>query len=95
MGLRWINANETSGSFPGTDLENDWLLMSGGLVVGRVFPAMAGSGLPRWNWALIDPSSPKESGACAHGDALGRNEAMAALLASWRRWQQWAGMQDA
>ena len=95
MAPRWIKTKDKPGNFPTRHPEDDWLMLSGGFVVGRVFAAEAGSGPPRWIWSLTGPYTPQESGARTHGDAPGRNEAMAALLANWRRWQDWAGMRDA
>lgn len=73
--------------------DDDLLLLTGDWVVGRVLPAAGVPGPPRWSWSLTGPHSP-EAGVPTHGDAPGLEEAKAALVASFRRWQQWAGMTD-
>lgn len=71
--------------------EDDWLLLSGEFVVGRVFREPAGPNAGRVLWTLTG----------LHGLSAGAGSAEAIetrqqeLLAAWREWQAWAGVRDA
>jgi hypothetical protein len=43
-------------------------------------------------WSLTSPHTPQGSDS---GRSTSIEEGKAALLAAWRRWQDWAGMRDA
>src|SRR5690242_3024772 len=89
MAPRWI---ETKDYHNTAQPEDDRLLISGQFVVGRVLRDRSGPQAGRFVWSLTGP----------HGAPIGNHgfvdtleEAQDALLASWRRWQQWAGVRDA
>lgn len=93
MPPRWIQTKDYHDTvFEPAQPEDDWLLVSGEFVVGRVLRDRSGPQADRFAWSLTGP----------HGSPIGNHgitdtfeEAQDALLASWRRWQQWAGVRDA
>jgi hypothetical protein len=68
--------------------------MIGGWKVGRVLPMTSGERKGRFSWSLYGPHTP-EASVQTSGTAEGIEAAKAALLASLRAWQKWAGMKDA
>jgi hypothetical protein len=93
MPPRWI---KTKDHFPRPIApryeDDDWLLLSGEFVVGRVLPASGGT-KTQLNWSLTGPHTP-EAPVERGGTADDVESAKAALLAAWRAWQYWAGVQD-
>jgi hypothetical protein len=69
------------------------LLFSGEFVVGRVLPPGADRVRRLFNWSMTGPHSPKAPRP-NRGSAMDLESAKVALLASWRRWQEWAELQD-
>jgi len=67
--------------------EDDWLLLSGEFVVGRVFREPAGPGP-----VDVDGLHGLSAGA---GSAEAIETRQPELLAAWREWQAWAGVRDA
>lgn len=94
MPPRWVKTKDHKPSRFGPNYEDDdWLLVSGGFVVGRVLPS-SGDRVPgRFNWSLTGPHTP-EAPVSIGGAAKDVHSAKAALLESWRRWQEWAEMHD-
>ncbi len=93
-GPRWIEAKDHKASpYSPQYGEDDWLLLSGRFVVGRVLHDHGAPQPNRFSWSLTGPHSP-EALVEPHGTTGDLEAAKAALLASWRRWQEWAGVQD-
>ncbi len=92
MAPRWIKTKEhlPSAFSPKYD-DDDWLLLSGDLVVGRAMRLKDGPQEGRWSWSLTGTS---EGPAGHHGLADNQGSAQEVLLAAWRRWQEWAGVKD-
>jgi hypothetical protein len=89
---RWIETKERFAFAETAQTNDDWLLMSGEFVVGRVMRDWTNPQAGRFSWFLTGPQgSPIDN----HGITDTFEEAQDALLASWRRWHQWAGMRDA
>jgi hypothetical protein len=90
MAPRWIKTQDRRPSpFPPKG-EDDWLLVSGELVVGRVFRDSSGPHAGRVIWVLtVTPGL-----VAARGVSDSIEKAQEELLASWRAWQEWAGMRD-
>lgn len=94
MPPRWIKTKDHKPApFPPNYHDEDWLLLSGGFVVGRVGPAGGSPVKGRFDWSLTGPHTP-EAPVPIGGPAGDVDSAKAALLASWRLWQAWAEMQD-
>ena len=92
MPPRWIKTKDYKPSnFSPKSEDGDWLLLSGEFVVGRVLPPGAVRGL--FNWSMTGPHNPKAPRP-NRGSANDLESAKGALLASWRRWQEWAELQD-
>jgi len=89
---RWIQTKDYSDTvFEPVQPEDDWLLISGQFVVGRVLRDRSGPPGGRYSWSLTGPHGSPVSN---HGMVDTFEEAQDALLANWRRWQQWAGVRD-
>lgn len=94
MPPRWIKTKDVRPSRFGPNYEDDdWSLMSGGFVVGRVLSSSGDRVQGRFNWSMTGPHTP-EAPVPIGGTADDIEGAKAALLASWRLWQAWADMQD-
>lgn len=94
MPPRWIKTKDVRPSRFGPNFEpDDWSLISGSFVVGRVLPASGDRVQGRFTWTITGPHTP-EAPVSTGGSAKDVHSAKAALLASWRKWQEWAGMQD-
>jgi len=90
MAPRWTKTRDRKPSpFPPKG-EDDWLLLSGELVVGHVFREAGGPLAGRVVWILTT----SHGLAAARGVSDSIEIAQEELLASWRAWQQWAGMRD-
>ncbi len=91
MAPRWIKTKDRKPSPPLPPKgEDDWLLLSGEFVVGRVFREESGPHAGRVLWTLMG----LHGLAAAKGVTDSIEKAQDELLASWREWQQWAGVQD-
>ncbi len=92
MAPRWIKT-EGYQTAPWTPRhpEDDWLLVSGEFVVGRVFREDRGPCAGRIVWTLTG----LHCLAAAKGVADSIAEAQEAVRAGWRQWQAWAGVKDA
>lgn len=90
----WIKTKDAAPHMFGANAagDDDLLLVSGEWRIGRILPASAVKA-GRYNWSLTGPHSPDAPGP-SRGDVATLEEAKAALLASWRRWQGWAGVRD-
>jgi hypothetical protein len=94
MAPRWIKTKDYKPSnFLPISEDDDWLLLSGEFVVGRVLPPGANRVGRLFNWSMTGPHGPKVPRP-NRGSANDLESAKAALLASWRRWQEWAELQD-
>ena|SRR4030088_1588599 len=94
MPPRWIKTKDHKPTLYGPNYdENDWLMLSGRFVVGRVGPAGGSPVKGRFDWSLTGPHTP-EAPVRIGGTADDIEGAKAALLSSWRRWQEWAELQD-
>jgi len=91
MPPRWIKTKDYEPSNFSPKSEDDWLLLSGEFVVGRVLPPGTDRGL--FNWSMRGPHSSKVPRP-NRGSAKDLESAKAELLASWQRWQEWAELQD-
>jgi hypothetical protein len=94
MAPRWIRTKDHKplSSTPPYG-QDDWLLISGNWVVGRVLPASGDPQRGRYKWSLTGPHTP-EAPMPKGGTEPDAERAKDALLAAWRAWQFWAGMQD-
>lgn len=94
MAPRWVNTEDHN---PGPYFRKrgveDWLLLSGGFVIGRVTSEPGNPSKNRYSWSLTGPHTP-EAPVPIGGTVEGATAAKAALLASWRAWQVWAGQRD-
>ena len=94
MAPRWIKTKDYKPShFLPKSEADDWLLLSGQFVVGRVLPPGADRVRDLFYWSMTRPHNPKAPRP-NRGFANDLEGAEAALLASWRRWQEWAELQD-
>jgi hypothetical protein len=90
MAMRWVRTiDEAPHVFATGDDENsDWVLYSGGWLVGRVH--RPGSGRQDiFSWSLTGPHTPFVS---ARGDGATINDAKERLIAALRTWAAWAGV---
>ncbi len=88
MAPRWIKSKDRKSQYD----EDDLLLFSGKLIVGRVYRDWPEPHVSQFSWSLtgfVDPVTP------SRGTADSEEAANAELLASWRRWQVWAEVRDA
>jgi hypothetical protein len=93
MAPRWVRTADLDAGNPHSPFRgvaDDFALLSGGLVVGRVYRSTA-RGAWQWSRVLRDPTARGAAG----GEAPALKEAKDALLASWRAWQSWASVKDA
>jgi hypothetical protein len=92
MATRWIKTGERFGTLDqAAQPEDDWLLVSGEFVVGRVLRDRSGPQAARYSWSMTGPhGAPIDN----HGMVDSLEQAQEELLAAWRRWQEWAGMRD-
>ena len=95
MAPRWIKATDLHGApyAPKYDA-NVWLLMSGQsgeFVIGRVLRTRSGPHAGRFSWSLTGVLGATVGNV---GETESLEAAQDELLASWRRWQEWAGVQD-
>ena len=91
MPPRWIKTKDQQPSpFPPKDAD-DWVLLSGQFVAGRVFRETSGPNADRVVWTLIG----LHGLAAAKGIADSLESGKAEVLAGWRQWQAWAGVRDA
>ena len=94
MPPRWIKSKDHKPSPYAPKYEDDdWLLLSGRFVIGRVLRSDGHLVQGRFNWSMTGPHTPQAPVATG-GTASDVEAAKAALLASWRLWQAWAEMQD-
>jgi hypothetical protein len=94
MTPRWIKTNDYEPSpHKPRYADDDWLMLSGEWVVGRVSPAYGGPHTG-CNWMLTGPHT-SSAPISTRGTGESADAAKAELLTSWRRWQEWAGMRDA
>jgi hypothetical protein len=93
MPPRWIKTKDYKPSNFSPKSEDDWLLLSGQFIVGRVLPPGADRVRGLFNWSMTGPHNLKAPRP-NRGSAKDLESAKAALLESWRRWQEWAGIQD-
>lgn len=93
MAPGWIKTKDRFGSvFEAIQRDTDCLLISGELIVGRVLRDHSGPQAGRYSWSLT--GVPRASINNHHGIADTIEQAQAELMAAWRQWQAWAGMQD-
>jgi hypothetical protein len=90
MAPRWIKTKEHGFSPFNANDEDDWLLMSGQFVAGRVFRETTGRNAGRFLWTLTG----FHGLAAMKGQADSLQDGQCQLLARWRAWQAWAGVQD-
>ncbi len=89
MAPRWLRSKQLKRSQYD---EDEFLLFSGKLIVGRVYQNRTGPEALGFIWSLVgfaDPVVP------SRGTADSEDAAKAQLPASWRQWQAWTGMRDA
>ena len=90
MAPRWIRTKDHAHPpFTAKD-EDDWLLLSGDFVVGRVFREMTGPNAGSVLWKLSGLHGLSAGGGSAQSVETGQRE----LLAGWREWQAWASVRD-
>jgi hypothetical protein len=93
MAPHWIKTNDYEPSpHKRRYADDDWLMLSGEWVVGRVSPAYGGPHAG-CNWMLTGPHT-SSAPISTRGTAESADAAKAELLTSWRRWQEWAGIKD-
>jgi len=93
MAPRWIRTKDYSDTvFEPAQSEDDWLLLSGEFVIGRVLRDRSGPQAGRFAWSLTGPQGGPTSN---YGMAGTFEEAQGELLTAWRRWQMWAEVRDA
>ena len=91
MAPRWIRTKDHSHPpFTAKD-EDDWLLLSGEFVVGRVFRETTGPNAGCVLWTLSGLHGLSVGVGSAESIETGQSE----LVAAWREWQAWAGVRDA
>jgi hypothetical protein len=92
MAPRWIKTKQFQ-TAPWTvrHPDDDWLLVSGDFVVGRVFREATGPHAGRIVWKLTG----LHGLTAANGVANSIEDAQEAVRAGWREWQAWAGVRDA
>jgi hypothetical protein len=94
MALRWIKAvHHRLSSFAPQHDDDDLLLLSAEFVVGRVYRDRSQPQASKFFWSLTGPHGSPTGNRYGMTDTL--DSAQAELLASWRRWQEWAGVRDA
>src|SRR5262249_21361011 len=88
--MRWVRTiDEAPHMFaPGNDENSDWLLYSGGWLVGRA-RRLGGVRQDAFSWSLTGPHAPLVS---ARGDGATIDEAKDRLIAALRTWAAWAGI---
>src|SRR5262249_46807471 len=88
--MRWVRTvDEAPHMFAAHHDENsDWLLYSGGWLVGRVHRP-GGGRQEAISWSLTGPQSPLVS---ARGDGATIDDAKERLIAALRTWTAWAGV---
>ena len=96
MALRWVKAvdHKRAALSPQYDAEV-WLLTSGHseeFVIGRVLRTRSGPHAGRFSWSLTGVLGATVGNI---GETETLDAAQAELLASWQRWQTWAGVRDA
>lgn len=73
--------------------EPDFMVLSGGLVVGRIYRLHAGPQEGRWFWAINGVNTePGVARMSERADTL--EEAKAALAENWRKWLAWARLRE-
>ena len=95
MSPRWVKAGDPERAPSVLKYDSgDWLLISGQsseFVVGRVLRTRAGPHAGQFSWSLTGVLGATVGNV---GVTESLEAAQAELLASWRRWQEWAGVQD-
>jgi hypothetical protein len=95
MALHWIKATDRRDAPDAPKYDaNVWLLMSGQsreFVIGRVLRTRSGPHAGRFSWSLTGVLGAMVGNV---GETESLEAAQDELLASWRRWQDWAGVQD-
>jgi hypothetical protein len=90
MAPRWIRTKDHAHPpFTAKD-QDDWLLLSGDFVVGRVFREMTGPSAGSVLWKLSGLHGLSAGAGSTESVETGQRE----LLAGWREWQAWAGVRD-
>jgi hypothetical protein len=96
MAPRWIKAADRKGVPFAPEYGSDvWLLtsgQSGEFVLGRVLRTRSGPHAGQFSWSLTGVLGATVGNA---GMTETFEAAQAELLASWQRWQTWAGVRDA
>ena len=71
----------------------DYSVFCGEWCIGRIYENRSGSEDMRWFWALHSPSKP---GTLRISNQVATLEtAKAEFQASWKRWLEWAGLEEA
>jgi hypothetical protein len=88
---RWIRTRDHSATFTPPFDEDDWLLLTGKFIIGRVVRDRSGPQSGRVGWSLTGPHGAPIN---THGMTDTLEQAQAELLAAWRVWQMWAEVRD-
>jgi len=74
------------------DPNEDWVLYSGGWLIGRVCRA-GGAQTGLYLWSLTGPHTPEAPGV-KHGTEASIAAAQERLVSSWQAWVAWAELQE-
>lgn len=95
MGLRWARTIDEKPHMFSTNVErdDDWLLYSGGWLIGRVYREGGGPGRGRILWSMTGPVAP-EAPVPAHGPAETIAQGQELLVSAFAQWLAWAELQE-
>jgi hypothetical protein len=72
---------------------NDYLVFSGGFIVGSIRQETAGQQRGKWFWAINGVhAGPAVMAICSHTDTL--EDAKAQLASEWRKWLAWSKLTE-
>jgi hypothetical protein len=93
MALRWTKTKDAHDmAFEPAEPEDDWVLVSGEFVVGRVRRDESNPEAGRFSWSLTGLQGASIGN---HGMTGTLDAAQAELMAAWRLWQMLAEVRDA